>query len=247
MSYAAQQLLKSSSWSSSISSILEQIGYSTGVNRVYIFHYNLDNDTEEIESYTWLHPIFEMQLKKPEITDFPLDFGESDGWHERLEKGEFIFGKRDEFSGDIAKYLENKSISAIMLVPIVVSGKYWGFIGLDNNLRQRVWTELEIEALKTATNIIGAAVERNYLLDKLERIAVTDELTNLLNRRGFMLLGEQHIKQIVRSQQPTALIFIDIDGLKWINDNLGHEEGDRVICDMADILKLTFRDSDIIG
>jgi len=107
--------------------------------------------------------------------------------------------------------------------------------------------EFEIEALKTATNIIGAAVERNYLLNKLERIAVTDELTSLLNRRGFMLLGEQHIKQIIRSQQPTALIFIDMDGLKWINDNLGHEEGDRAICDMAAILKLTFRDSDIIG
>ncbi|MCK5684009.1 diguanylate cyclase [bacterium] len=249
VSYAAQQLLKSSSWVTSISSILEQLGYSTGVSRVYIHHYYIDEETGEIEdeNYYWLHPIFEMMLEKPELEQFPLMINKPDGWDAKLHDGELIYGNTKAFSDIEQEILAKNEILSIMCVPIFVSGKYWGFIGLDNNSREREWTDLEVEALKTATNIIGAAVERKDLLDKLERIAVTDELTELLNRRGFMLLGEQQIKLGVRAQQPLALIFIDMDGLKWINDNLGHEEGDLAICDMADLLRLTFRDSDVIG
>ena len=249
VSYAAQQLLKSSSWVTSISSILEQLGYSTGVSRVFIHHYYPNAETGEIEdeTYHWLHPIFEMMLVKPELEQFPLLINEPDGWDAKFRDGKLVFGNRKDFSVIEQKILEKSEIISIMCVPIFVSGKYWGFIGLDNNTREREWTDLEVEALKTATNIIGAAVERKNLLDKLERIAVTDELTELLNRRGFMLLGEQQIRLGIRAQQPLALIFIDMDGLKWINDNLGHEEGDQAICDMADLLRLTFRDSDVIG
>lgn len=78
-------------------------------------------------------------------------------------------------------------------------------------------------------------------------LAVTDPLTGLYNRRGFMTLTDQRIKAAARTNKKMPLLFIDIDGLKPINDTWGHEEGDRALVSAATILKQTFRESDIIA
>ncbi len=82
---------------------------------------------------------------------------------------------------------------------------------------------------------------------EVRQLALTDELTALYNRRGFFLLAGQQLKMAQRTQLPCCLIFVDVDGLKQINDTFGHEIGDRVIVDAAQLLKQTFRDADIIA
>lgn len=82
---------------------------------------------------------------------------------------------------------------------------------------------------------------------RLNQISKTDELTGLLNRRGFMELGQQTIDISVALSQGGMVIFGDMDGLKNINDNYGHDAGDRAIKAEAEILKKNFRSSDIIG
>lgn len=81
----------------------------------------------------------------------------------------------------------------------------------------------------------------------VKQLSLTDELTELYNRRGFFLLAEQQLKIAYRTQTSCCLLFADLDGLKQINDTLGHEIGDRAIVDAAQILKQTFRDADIIA
>jgi len=83
--------------------------------------------------------------------------------------------------------------------------------------------------------------------EKIRSISVTDQLTGLYNRRGFLTLAEQQLKFSDRNQSDMLLFFADLDGMKWINDTLGHEEGDRALIDVAGILKETFRSSDIIA
>ncbi|CAN5736664.1 hypothetical protein BH11MYX3_BH11MYX3_16390 [soil metagenome] len=89
--------------------------------------------------------------------------------------------------------------------------------------------------------------DRVELEQKLEAAAVKDELTGLLNRRGFMLIANQEHRLAVRSKLGVAVIYADLDGLKPINDRLGHEYGDRAICQVARILSETFRDSDVVA
>jgi diguanylate cyclase (GGDEF)-like protein len=72
-------------------------------------------------------------------------------------------------------------------------------------------------------------------------------MTGLNNRRGFYMLVEQQLKNIRRTRAHCALIFIDVDGLKEINDAQGHKVGDALITDVASVLKHTFRKSDIIA
>lgn len=89
--------------------------------------------------------------------------------------------------------------------------------------------------------------ERVRLREELRAMAVRDDLTGLHNRRGFMTLAEQQLSLAAREKTPTLIIFIDMDGLKAINDRLGHDEGDRALVDLATVIRRTLRESDVIG
>ena len=89
--------------------------------------------------------------------------------------------------------------------------------------------------------------EREKLVADLQELSVRDELTGLYNRRGLMNMVTQYCSIAKRIKKNAMLIFIDLDGMKKINDNYGHDEGDRALIDTANILKSAFRETDIIG
>lgn len=91
------------------------------------------------------------------------------------------------------------------------------------------------------------AIERHQARTILQQLSFEDELTGLLNRRGFVSLAPQNIKIAQRANWEVLLIFADLDGLKSINDTFGHQEGDRAIKETADLLRETFRTSDLIA
>jgi diguanylate cyclase (GGDEF)-like protein len=89
--------------------------------------------------------------------------------------------------------------------------------------------------------------EQKRQQDQLRAMSMSDEMTGLHNRRGFVMLAEQHARVAQRQGMPFAIVFADLNGLKTINDTLGHEAGDHSIRSTADVLRQTFRDSDIVG
>jgi diguanylate cyclase (GGDEF)-like protein/PAS domain S-box-containing protein len=88
---------------------------------------------------------------------------------------------------------------------------------------------------------------RKKMEESLRSLSITDDLTNLYNRRGFMSFAEHHIKTADRKGERMMLILIDLDGLKQINDAYGHKEGDMALIDTAEVIKDTFRKSDLIA
>ena len=96
--------------------------------------------------------------------------------------------------------------------------------------------------------------EREDLLNKVKEseenfrsLSLLDELTHLHNRRGFDLLVEQQFKIAGRTKKGMLLLFVDVDNMKWINDNFGHLEGDRALIDTANILSMHIREADILA
>jgi diguanylate cyclase (GGDEF)-like protein/PAS domain S-box-containing protein len=89
--------------------------------------------------------------------------------------------------------------------------------------------------------------ERKRLEEEIQALSITDHLTGLFNRRGFLALAEQQLKIADRTKKELLLLFIDLDGMKWINDNLGHKKGDESLVESANILKTVMRESDIIA
>lgn len=104
---------------------------------------------------------------------------------------------------------------------------------------------------EVSTSVLARAVrygiERHQLLSALRSLSLIDDLTGLYNRRGFADLGEQHLKLARRTARGAAVVFLDLDHFKTINDSLGHHVGDRALQKVADILRATFRRSDIIA
>ncbi|MHB8092472.1 MAG: PAS domain S-box protein [Syntrophales bacterium] len=95
--------------------------------------------------------------------------------------------------------------------------------------------------------VVGDITDRKRMEEEIREMSLRDGLTELYNRRGFITLAEQQIRAANRGKRAVLVTFIDYDGLKRINDTLGHKEGDRALIDTADVLRRTFRESDIIA
>ncbi len=95
--------------------------------------------------------------------------------------------------------------------------------------------------------VVQDITDRKRLEEEIREMSFRDQLTELYNRRGFITLTEQQLKAANRAKRPMRLTFIDCDDLKWINDTLGHEEGDKALVDTANVLRQTFRESDIVA
>ena len=105
----------------------------------------------------------------------------------------------------------------------------------------RVCVAMDITTRKVAETALRRSEE------ELQKQAVTDPLTQLYNRRGFMKCAQQQLLLAQRRGKPMALFFIDLNNLKGTNDRFGHQAGDTLICDAAELLRRSFRGSDIIG
>jgi diguanylate cyclase (GGDEF)-like protein len=104
----------------------------------------------------------------------------------------------------------------------------------------------EVDPARLA-KILRFSVERHRTLAALRGLSARDELTGLHNRRGFLALAAHHFSGFHPPSTSCALFFIDIDGLKLINDGHGHSAGDAAIAGAAAVLRKAFRPSDLVG
>lgn len=143
------------------------------------------------------------------------------------------------------------------LEPIGAIGNYWA--------HQHGPSEQEVRLLQALADSTSIAMENVQVSADLEQrvrdrtaelvkanaeirlLSLTDELTGLNNRRGFYLLAEQELRAARRSRRDCVLAFLDVDGLKRVNDEQGHDVGDTLIVDVAQVLRATLRDSDIVA
>jgi diguanylate cyclase (GGDEF)-like protein len=142
-----------------------------------------------------------------------------------------------------AKKVEN---FGLIIISTGVALIYWRIESLQLGSTSTLWIAFSL--------FIGYGIFTQYFINSYRRMAaeiitlsITDSLTGLHNRRGFLTLAEQQLKLSDRTKRGMLLFFADLDDLKRINDTLGHEEGDKALIDVASVLKETFRASDIIA
>ncbi len=117
-----------------------------------------------------------------------------------------------------------------------------------------IWVSASARPVRDAEGVTIAAVttlrdvtQQRAQAEKLRDQSLTDELTGLLNRRGFVALANARIVEASVTKAPIALLYADLNGLKKINDGLGHEAGDRAIADTARVLRAVFRGGDLVA
>ncbi|MGO9180785.1 MAG: histidine kinase N-terminal 7TM domain-containing protein [Candidatus Limnocylindrales bacterium] len=117
------------------------------------------------------------------------------------------------------------------------------------------WFNVRLSVIRDASSrdvgrlvVLRDVTERRHLVETIRQLSLTDELTGLLNRRGFETLAEQQLRTSLRTQNRLWLVFADLDGLKDINDRLGHGAGDGALREFATLLRTRcFRSADILG
>jgi len=99
----------------------------------------------------------------------------------------------------------------------------------------------------TLARSVRYSLERHRMLAALRGLSLVDELTGLYNRRGFVTLAQGHVSQASRAHRRFVLVMADLDGLKPINDTFGHKAGDAAIRIAAEVLRNSFRSSDVVA
>ncbi len=129
-----------------------------------------------------------------------------------------------------------------MVVPVYKGNTIVAMLGVGN--KPSDYTEADIEAASLLAQLAHDITERKQMEERLRELSVRDALTGLYNRNFF----EEEMERLSDSRySPVGIVVCDLDGLKFVNDTLGHQSGDQLLVKVADLLRQNFRNSDIIA
>jgi diguanylate cyclase (GGDEF)-like protein len=132
-----------------------------------------------------------------------------------------------------------------MTIPLVALGRVGGSLSVFRN--GPPFTDAEVRFVGRFADAAGLVLESTRTRAKLSQLAQTDDLTGMLNRRGFFDAAERELARAGREGGDTALLVVDVDDLKHVNDRHGHSVGDELLARVAQTLATRTRRGDIIG
>ncbi|MGE5610619.1 MAG: EAL domain-containing protein [Bacillota bacterium] len=219
---------------------LRVIGQTAQVDRVCIFKACRDGGAElemRLQQYEWVGPGIASLNGSTRAASFTSEKG-FERWDRELMAGRPIKGIVAEFPESERRALEKQQVQSILAVPIIIHGTYWGFIGFDDCHQDREWSEAELSILTTMAGSIGGAIARQASETRLQHISLHDSLTGLPNRALFMERLERCVARTKwQAGYRFAVLFLDLDGFKVVNDSLGHAAGDKLLMSIAQRLK----------
>lgn len=145
----------------------------------------------------------------------------------------------DQRFADNPLVMDDPNIRFYAGCPLALNGHKLGTLCIIDQ-KPRHFEKDDIEGLKD----LASMAERELAAFQL---ATMDELTNISNRRGFLVLAQHSLRLCARQEIPAALVFLDLDKFKPINDKFGHAEGDRALVAFASQMRSSFRNSDLFA
>ena len=168
--FAAEHFLGNpSGWEENVRSVLHRLGETAGVSRVYIFE-NYEGEDGQVwatQRYEWVAPGVSAQIDNPVLKALPYRGAGFARWEKELGRGNPVYGNTAYFPESERPEMRAEEILSIVVVPIFVEGRWWGFLGFDDCSREREWSVAEIDALKAATSTLGAALQRQIMEEDL--------------------------------------------------------------------------------
>lgn len=211
-----------------INNTLEILGTHLKCERTYIFHIH---GVYMYNTYEWCAEGVSREMES--LQGIPIS--EIKRWLEVFRQKECMVIQNLEEEGKVGfeEYasLKSQGIESLVVAPILKEEKLMGYVGLDNP--QVVNLNDLTNVLQMLAYFLMSLFERKAREDYLNKIGFTDEMTGALNRNAFI---RDTISEDDMNAMSAGAIYVDVNGLKTVNDTCGHEAGDRLLCDVFQMI-----------
>jgi diguanylate cyclase (GGDEF)-like protein len=253
---AANHLLANPDCQTAVDRALETLGKAAKVDRVYICEGQPQLDSSvtligqclqrKIIQFEWVKnaensseivSLFPRSLDRKTICLSPFD--------PTLAAGEPVQAIASQLPESEKWVLDG--MASVLMLPIHIDRDFWGYLGFSNHCEAREWSQQEIAILREIAISFGSAFKRYQVETSIRHQAFHDALTDLPNRTLFDLRLSWAITEARTHKHQLAVMFLDLDRFKWINDTLGHPVGDELLRQMVQRLQNCLRDGDTIA
>jgi len=162
ITFAAEQFLRASNWREQIELVLKRLGKELNASHAYLFerHRAANNEILSSMTYEWTAPECISDLGNPEFQNLPPKSMGFERMYEILDRGDPLIGGVSFLNEAERTYLHSINVKALLEMRVTVGGEQWGTIGFDDILNDREWTAMEVDVIRVACNVLGAAIKR---------------------------------------------------------------------------------------
>ena len=162
VTFAAEQFLKTSDWRQKIDQVLARLGTTIHVTHAYLFedHINAAGEPATSMRYEWTAPGYASDLDNPEFQNSKINEHGYEDLIEAMSRGDVRARNISTFSSVEKNAMDRMGVKAILEVPVFVNNQEWGAMGFDDFEQERAWSGAEVDALKIASGVLGAAIQR---------------------------------------------------------------------------------------
>ena len=218
--------------------MLAVLGEAVQVSRAYIFVNLTPDDDHAVISQVaeWVAPGITPQIDNPELQNLPFAEAGYGRWERLLTQNQVVYGKVADFPASEQELLVAQDILAVVVAPIFVGSKWWGFMGFDHCTTDHTWDEVEVEALRSAAVMFGAALYRREMEEQVlaaqrealrelstPLIPITDDvvimpLIGTIDSGRAQLVMETLLDGV--AQQQARLVILDITGVPVVDSQV---------------------------
>ena len=159
----------------------------------------------------------------------------------------YIPDTQQEAPGDhVVHFGDPEQVRSVLAVPMRLADKIVGMLSTQC-YQPNAYTPDDLELLEMLASYVAIALDNTHLFSEYQRLAITDPVTEIYNRRHVFELGQREFNRAVRYQRDLAVIMLDLDNFKQVNELYGHAAGDYLLYEFAQFLKNNLRKTDLLG
>ena len=203
-------------------------------------------DAVELRAYERIADVFARLLAEP--TPEALLGAFADAIEQLVPSSGLVLLERNEAEDELTPVLMRGTRNDDALrVPLVAHGRVTGALSIHREGDDSEFRDEELEFIARFADAAALVLDNARARARLAQLAQTDDLTGALNRRGFFEAAERELARATREDTDTALLVVDVDDLKGVNDRHGHSLGDALLAQVAETLSSRTRRGDIVG